>query len=156
MMRSKRLMMMQNKDIAMLTDATGAPLLIDWDSKQFGVWLRNFRFVYARLYRYDRIWISKATVYRSKQTGHYHIILSYAGVISSLLKSYYQALFMSDVKKELYYYIEGSNCLFEVKRKRGTKSVYVYDEKATNRLNKQIKHINAFKKYNLHIIELNI
>lgn len=156
MMRSKRLMMMQNNDITMLKDALGAPLLIDWDSKQFGVWLRNFRFVYARLYRYSYLLISRATVYRSKQTGHYHIILSHSGIINSLLKSYYQALFMSDVKKELYYYIEGSNCLFEVKRKRGTKSVYVYDEKATNRLNKQIKHINAFKKYRLCIIELNI
>lgn len=129
-------------------------LLIDWDSKQFNKWLRHFRFTYARLFRYGYITITGTNVYKSKQTKHYHIILYYEGVTIPLIKSYYQALFLSDVKKELYYYLEGSNCLFEVKRKRGKQSVYEYDDKCTARLRKQILHINGFKQYKLRIVNI--
>ena len=137
-----------------ITKIPESELLIDWDSKQFGVWLRSFKFVYGRLYRYGYLHISGANVYRSKHTGHYHIILYYSGVAVPLVRSYYQALFRSDVKKELYYYIEGSNCLFEVKRKRGAKSVYEFDVTMSKRLNRQIAHINQFKQYQLKIYEI--
>jgi hypothetical protein len=137
-----------------ITKMPESELLIDWDSKQFGVWLRNFKFVYGRLYRYGYLHISGANVYRSKHTGHYHIILYYSGVAVPLVRSYYQALFMSDVKKELYYYIEGSNCLFEVKRKRGAKSVYEFDVSMSRRLTRHITKINQFKQYQLKIYEI--
>ncbi len=109
-------------------------LKIDLDNISFNTFCINFKKTYFQL-KFVKINISKSSVYKTKKGYHIFLYLLKNNLNNRLLL---ECFFLSDVKKQLYAFIEQKDILFDVKNNYSVKFL----KRNTNKLNKIIDEIN--------------
>jgi hypothetical protein len=91
-------------------------LKIDWDGP-FRDWLRLFRAQYAYLRASEMMLVSEVRVARTAHGWHIYIGCCEDQQDDPLAVNVLECLLGSDVRKQVYFYVEGNDILF--KRKKG-------------------------------------
>lgn len=93
-------------------------LKIDIDNRDFGKWLVDFEYAYALIYSKRDIQITFGDVFRTRHG--YHIYMKYNSMAKksdAQFRNLLECLLFSDVKKQLFMYLEGNDILFRKKNK---------------------------------------